>query len=254
MILINKYLKNLNRVEFIITYDCTGKCKHCSEGDHPYTGVHLEESVADILCRIKKEYNITSVMTFGGEPLLYSDAVFKVHSEATKLGIEKRQLITNGFFSKDEGTIRSVAEKLSQCGVNDILLSADAFHQETIPLDVVKQFAMEIKRQGLNIRTSPAWLVSKDDGNSYNVRTAQIVKELEALGVTESDGNIIFPEGNAKKYLSEYFDKDKEYINPYADNPEDVKAISIEPDGTLLGENIYKKDIMEILENYKGRF
>lgn len=30
----NEYLKNLNRIEFVITDSCTGKCKHCSQGNH----------------------------------------------------------------------------------------------------------------------------------------------------------------------------------------------------------------------------
>lgn len=247
----NNCLKNLNRVEFVVTYDCTGKCKHCSEGDHPYTGVHLEENIAGVLYKIKKEYNITSVMTFGGEPLLYPDTVCAVHSLATELGIEKRQLITNGFFSKDAEVIKSVAENLSQCGVNDILLSVDAFHQETIPLDIVKKFAYEIKNRGLNIRTSPAWLVSREDKNIYNIKTLDIVKEFTNMGINEGNGNVIFPEGNARKYLTEYFDENKEYINPYEDNPEDLRSVSIEPDGKLLGESIYETDIIDILESYK---
>lgn len=247
----NKYLKNLNRVEFVVTYDCTGKCKHCSEGEHPHTGVHLKENIAGVLYKIKKEYNITSVMTFGGEPLLYPDTVCAIHAAATELGIEKRQLITNGFFSKDTDVIKAAARKLSKCGVNDILLSVDAFHQETIPLDAVKKFAFEIKECGLNIKTSPAWLVSREDKNIYNIKTSDIVEEFTNMGISEGSGNVIFPEGNALKYLKEYFDCEKEYINPYEENPEDIRSVSIEPDGTLFGKSIYEKDIIDILESYK---
>jgi len=28
----NQYLKNPNKIEFVVTYACTGHCKHCSEG------------------------------------------------------------------------------------------------------------------------------------------------------------------------------------------------------------------------------
>lgn len=247
----NKYLKNLNRVEFVVTYDCTGKCKHCSEGDHPYTGVHLDKNIADVLCKIKAKYNITSIMTFGGEPLLYPDTVCAIHTAAAKLKIEKRQLITNGFFSKDTEVIKSVAEKLSKCGVNDVLLSVDAFHQETIPLDIVKKFALEIKELGLNIRTSPAWLVSREDNNPYNIITQNIIEEFKKCGVKEGTGNIIFPEGNARIYLKEYFEENKEYKNPYEENHEDIRSVSIEPDGTAFGKSIYASDIIDILESYK---
>ena len=59
----------------------------------------------------KNEYNIESVMTFGGEPLLYPDTVYEIHKAATEINIPKRQLITNGYFSRDYGTIEIVAQK-----------------------------------------------------------------------------------------------------------------------------------------------
>ena len=49
----NKYLKNLNRIEFIVTYACTGRCKHCSEGDHKATGIYLDKDYAE-----KVVYNV----------------------------------------------------------------------------------------------------------------------------------------------------------------------------------------------------
>lgn len=35
-------LKNLNRIEFVITLACTGKCKHCSQGAHMAGGSGVE--------------------------------------------------------------------------------------------------------------------------------------------------------------------------------------------------------------------
>ena len=61
---------------------------------------------------------------------------------------------------------------------------------------------------------------------------------------------MIFPEGNARKYLGEYFTSDVPE-NPYAEDPYCVKCVSFDPDGGVLGENIYSRDIMDILENYK---
>lgn len=42
----NKYLKNLQRIEFVITYACTGRCKHCSEGEHTALGEHINAEKA----------------------------------------------------------------------------------------------------------------------------------------------------------------------------------------------------------------
>ena len=133
--MMNQYLKNLNKIEFVVTYACTGRCKHCSEGDHSSCGERINpEIAADAVQKIAAEYDIKTVMTFGGEPLLYTDAVYAIMKTATELNIPKRQVITNGYFSKNGDKIREVAERLAACGVNDLLLSVDAFHQETIPL------------------------------------------------------------------------------------------------------------------------
>ena len=105
--------------------------------------------------KIAAEYDIKTLMTFGGEPLLYTDAVERIMETAKELNIPKRQVITNGYFSKNADKICEIAQRLAACGVNDLLLSVDAFHQETIPLDVVKLFAAEAKKCGIPIRLSP---------------------------------------------------------------------------------------------------
>ena len=246
----NRYLQNLKKIEFVITYACTGKCKHCSEGDHHACGERIDpEKAADAVRRIASAYPIRTVMTFGGEPLLYPEAVYAVQTAARDMGIEKRQVITNGFFSKDPVRIATVAEGLAACGVNDVLLSADAFHQETIPIEPVKLFAAELQKRGVPIRMQPAWLVSPEDENPYNQQTRAILREFRAMGIDENEGNVIFPEGNAKKYLSAYFTE--EIANPYVEDPTDVYCVSFDPNGDVLGGNLYERDIMEILKDYQ---
>lgn len=246
----NNYIKNLSKIEFVISYACTGRCKHCSEGEHKTQGEYIDPIVAsDAVRKIALEYNIKTVMTFGGEPLLYPDSVCAIMSAATELNIPRRQIITNGYFSKDFDKICQIAQRLALCGVNDILLSVDAFHQETIPLDVVKMFAGEIIKRNVPIRTQPAWLVSKTDNNTYNRRTREILQEFSKMGIPEGGGNVVFPEGNAIKYLAEYFTGPAPE-NPYVEDPKDVRCISFSPNGDVLGGNIYRCNIMEIIEAY----
>ncbi|MBQ7047423.1 MAG: radical SAM protein [Clostridia bacterium] len=246
----NQYIKNLNKIEFIVTYACTGRCKHCSEGEHASCGERIDPQIAaDAVRKIAAEYDIKTVMTFGGEPLLYADAVYAIMTAAKELNIPKRQVITNGYFSKNVQKVREVAQRLAACGVNDLLLSADAFHQETIPLEVVKLFAAEAKECGIPIRLSPAWLVSAADDNPYNVKTREILKSFADLELPMGEGNVIFPEGNALKYLSEYF-TDTLPENPYAEDPRDVRCMSFSPNGDVLGGNVYRDDITEIIKNY----
>ena len=246
----NQYFKNLNKIEFVVTYACTGRCKHCSEGDHMSCGERIDPQIAaDAVRKITAEYDIQTVMTFGGEPLLYPDAVYAIMTAASELNIPRRQVITNGYFSKNADKIHEVAEQLAVCGVNDLLLSVDAFHQETIPLCLVKQFASEAKACGIPIRLQPAWLVSATDDNPYNRKTREILGSFADVKIPVGEGNVIFPEGNALRYLAEYF-TDTLPENPYAEDPRDVRCVSFEPNGDVLGGNVYERDIMEIIRDY----
>ncbi len=248
----NEYVKNLNRIEFVVTMACTGRCKHCSEGEHSSCTGHIDADVAaDAIRDICKNYKIESLMTFGGEPLLYPEVVCKIHKAATQMGIPTRDLITNGFFTKDKKRIKEVVELLANSGVCKILLSVDAFHQETIPLEPVKYFAECVKETEISIKLSPAWLVSENDNNPYNIKTREIIKEFDRLNIPVGSGNVIFPSGNAIKYLSEYFDENKEYSSPYEDDPTDIRAISFSPNGDVLKGNIYQNNIIDILKEYR---
>ena len=248
----NPYIKKLNRIEFIITYACTGRCKHCSESDKDQNGEYLTADIAvRALEKINEKFPLQSVMTFGGEPLLYPETVIAIHNAAKTLNVPKRQLITNGFFSKNERTIKKVARDIAKSGANDILISADAFHQETIPLKNVLLFTETLLNNGLSaVRVHPAWLVNKDDDNPYNLKTKEILTSFEQLGVFPSNGNIVFPAGNALKYLSEYFNKNTAYVNRYEQNPKDIRAISIEPNGNFLNCNIHNEKFMDKLNKY----
>ena len=249
----NPYLKNLQRIEFIVTHACTGRCKHCSEADslrqqhHPINAERAAEAVKSICAH----YRITSVMTFGGEPLLCPEAVCRIHAAARDCGVAKRQLITNGFFSRDPDHIRSVAHDLVFSGVNDILLSVDAFHQETIPLQQVYDFAAALKAENAALRLQPAWIVGPEGDNPYDRRTAELLACFHDLDIAVGEGNIVFPAGNALKYLAEYFDPENLPVNPYEEDPHNLSSVSILPNGELLTGNIYHSDAPQILQQYR---
>ena len=63
----NKYIKNLTKIEFAVTDACTGKCTHCSEGNHKPFGEKIDPAIAaNVVNEITKVYNIQTVMAFGG--------------------------------------------------------------------------------------------------------------------------------------------------------------------------------------------
>ena len=240
----------LEKIEFVVTDTCTGRCKHCSWGDHVSQNERLDPKIAaDAVRKIASRYPIGTVMAFGGEPLLHIEAVEEIMRAANDLSVERRQVITSGYFAKDAAQMRDTVRRLYYCGVNDLLLSVDAFHQETIPLATVREFARAAKEIGIPIRLQPAWLVSRDDPNPYNARTREILSALSDLDIPVGDGNVVLFEGNARKYLSKYF-TDEMPENPYTEDPCNVKCVSFSANGDVFGGNIYEKDIMEILEEY----
>lgn len=262
---ISPYLK-VDRIEFMTTYRCTGRCLHCSVGDDlgktdGFPCVRTDEAVSAVktLC---EAFDIGSLMTFGGEPLLYPDFVCAVHAAARDAGVPRRQIITNGYFSRDIARIREVARALAESGVNDILISVDSFHQERIPLEPVMEFARAMKESGAaRIKLSPAWLINEGAENAFNARTREIIARFDGTGIPVGSGNDIFMAGNAKKYLAEYYPPPQLCMDqkcgemPYTAPPTDISCLSIEPNGDVVAcspviGNIYKEDISDIIARY----
>ena len=248
----NEYLQNLTKIEFAVTLDCTGKCRHCQNGENGDRKEHIDAGFAEKTIRmICENYRIKTVMTFGGEPLLYPDVVCAIHRTAKDMGVSRRQIITNGYFSEQHDKIEEVVQNIAESGSNEILLSVDAFHQEIIPLEIVRFFAECAMKSNLPITLQPAWLVSMEDNNPYNIRTREILQAFEPLQIPSNAGNVVFPGGNALKYLRDYFGDNIIASSPYDEDPKDIRTISIEANGDVLNGNIYKTDILEIIKAYQ---
>lgn len=248
----NEYVKNLSRLEFVVTVACTGKCRHCSQGDHSGHSGHIDQDTAERAVRdVCERFNIQSMMAFGGEPLLCPEVTCRIIRAGAACGVPHIDLITNGFFSRNPERIRSVAHMLADSGTNRVLLSVDAFHQETIPLEPVALFARCVRDAGIPMELSPAWLANPRDGNPYNVRTREILRSFAPLDIPVGEGNVIFPSGNALRYLGKYFKGTAPPQDPYLRDPRDIRTVSFEPDGGALGGNILRQDILDILEAYR---
>jgi len=258
----NRYI-NLNRIEFVVTDACSGRCKHCSNGERSGNdGVDTDVAV-NAVKRLAERYAVDSVMTFGGEPLLFADTVCKIHAAARDCGIPKRQLITNGFFTTDERRSDEVTQALCVSGVNDILLSIDIFHQEYIPLEPVMAFAEALlKYDTPSLRVQPAWVVNENTENPYNAETKRLLKLFNDKGIRTNEGNNIFPSGNALKHLGEYFTTPGKVdlslpcgSTPYTERLDEVSSFGINPNGDInlcsitIG-NIYETDILDIVDRY----
>lgn len=217
----------------------------------------------DIVRKVNRKYDVESVMTFGGEPLLFPEIVYSIHKEATDSGIPLKQVITNGYWANDIESIGAIARNLITCGVNDVHVSVDAFHQEHIPIHLVRKAVESLLGEGIeDIAWNPCWVISEDNDNMYNRKTKSILKELEDLHVRVSRGNVIEPDGLTLTTLKEFLPQ-KETMptgkcgdTPYTMSLDHIRTISVEPDGRIAVCNDFhigdasQTNILNILENY----
>ncbi|MBE0525031.1 MAG: radical SAM protein [Methanosarcinales archaeon] len=260
----NKYL-TVKRIEFAVTYLCNARCRHCysihSEGAFP---AHIDKSLAlEIVRKVGRKYKLESIMTFGGEPLLFPEIVCVIHKEAASVGIPLREVITNGYWSNNSGRIKEIAKNLAESGVNSIIISVDAFHQEHVPLDIIRKTAEACLQARIeDVSWDPCWVISEDDDNRYNRKTKFILKELEDLPIRNSGGNMMEPEGLALVNLKEFLPPRKKIPAgkcgdiPYTEPLDSIKCVCVEPDGRIAVCNDFyignasKTDIVDLIESY----
>ena len=256
----------INRLEFEVTYRCNSHCKHCQVEEYKrhLTPQAIDAGLAvEIVTKIGRKYQPGSVMTFGGEPLLYLDVVCAIHEAATQCGIPSRQVITNAGLPRSETLADDTARLLAASGVNDICISIDAFHQEYVPLEVVERNVRAYIDAGIpNLQWNACWVVSTEDDNPYNRHTRQILHRLSYLPVRTGRGNILQPAGNAQKWLADYFPAKNLFPGgtcedvPYSGRLDEVEGVSISPHAGVsicndweIG-NAKEQDILSILAGY----
>jgi hypothetical protein len=260
----SQYVK-ITRIEFIVTNRCNSRCRHClidiEKRNLKPTAISIELSTR-VIKEIASKYSPQSIMTFGGEPLLFPEVVCSIHQTARDCGIGKREIITNAGWKHSEIESRIMAKKLAESGVTDMAISVDGFHQEYIPVHIVEQNVRMLVDVGISVAWNPCWVISKEHDNTWNTRTKAILGDLRHLSVPELDGNIVQPAGNALKMLSEFLPEKTlspegscEDV-PYAGRLDQIDCISIEPNGDVavckqfyIG-NAAKQNTIDILQNY----
>ena len=259
---------DVKRLEFMVTYECNSHCKHCMLGEEK-RGLKPHSINSELATRIVKEvtrdYSPTSIMTFGGEPLLFPEVVCAIHHAAKEQGIGIREIITNAGYPRSETEFKKVAKRLAESGITHATVSVDSFHQEYIPVSTVEHNVQSLVDAGISVFWNPSWVGSMTDKNPWNDRTWAILDQLSylpVLPVTESNGNTIEPKGNALNYLSEYLlpripnPEGRCEDVPYSSRLDQITSISVEPNGDIsvcleifIG-NANQNKVTDILQGY----
>ncbi|MDH5451103.1 MAG: radical SAM protein [Candidatus Bathyarchaeota archaeon] len=199
---------NIKRLEFLLTEKCNSRCIHC-QGEHSpeRQGVMKVEDGLNYLEETTSVAKLDSFMIFGGESMLYPERVIKLCQKAKELSIPEIELITNGFWGKNVDRARSLATQLKGSGVNEVLISVDAFHLPYLPLDYARNAALACAAAGIRrVRWNIAILESENASNDFDKQTRRIMEILAPLGM-EKNVNKVWPQGRARRTLTEFFPK-----------------------------------------------
>ena len=141
-------------------------------------------------------------------------------------------------------------------------MAVDTFHSEFLSLEQQYGFAKALRDMDFeSFKLHPAWVVNREHQNKYNAATEKCLNFFSHLQIPVSDGNNIFPAGNAKIYLSDFYQKypiDRSFRcgqAQYTTRLDEVKDISINPNGDVIIcafpiGNIYKSSILDIISSY----
>jgi len=125
----------------LLTYRCNAECADCYENSGPRQTAKLSlDALRSILRELKKlGFSGRDLHFGGGEPFYDYEhlvACLQVAKEEGMLPLGK--LETNGFWCKSEKLARERLTEIKDFGVDELMISCDAFHQEFVPIEAVR--------------------------------------------------------------------------------------------------------------------
>ena len=255
-------------VDFLLTFKCTSKCKHCSYKAGPERTGSMKLSDAErYLEELTATQPLHSIGAHGGEPFLYFELLVQIMENARKLGVARTWVITNGFWAKTKTTAEERLTILKEAGLKSITFSVDGFHQEYISFENVKNGIEAAISVGFEkVWVDSYFLGSEDSDNFYNNLTKKALRSLEVMGNIEINKRQVDFEGRAAELLAKHVEPKQQtpagrcplpfWIGGTLKNPEVVEIdhegnVTLCP-GICIG-NTKHRSLARILQNYNNR-
>jgi hypothetical protein len=126
------------RVGLLITERCDAGCAHCWFDCVPENGVTMRRNDAqDYIDKASRLPSIEWISITGGEPMLHPSLVEGLIAYASGHGL-KTELVTNCSWATTHDKSIGTLKRLRDAGLDALNISADDFHQDTIPFERVK--------------------------------------------------------------------------------------------------------------------
>jgi hypothetical protein len=252
-------------VDFLLTFKCPSKCKHCSYKAGPERTGHMKSVEAQrYLKELTSTQPLQSIGAHGGEPFLHFELLKQIMQNVKKLGVTRTWVITNGYWAKSKAIAEAKLIELKEAGLRSITFSVDGFHQEYIPFEKVRKGIEAAVSVGFGkVWIDSYFLGQLDSNNFYNNLTRKALKSFETLDNVEINKRQTDFEGRAAELLTEYVEPKAEtpagkcplpfWIGGDLRNPEVVEIdhegnVTLCP-GICIG-NTKRESLTRILQNY----
>ncbi len=186
----------LRNIGFVLTYQCQVACPHCiiQAGPHRTEAMTLEDALdwVEKAARYRDGY-IKILSLTGGEPFFDIPKLKQISDSAHQQGFIV-SAVTNAFWATTPDEAVSILRDLP--AINMLAISADEYHQVSIPFERVENAIFAAKTCGI------PYNVHVCTENELDEKYRQIIDSLlKVTGVDTINTAVTFPVGRALKRL-----------------------------------------------------
>nr|MDO8099677.1 radical SAM protein [Candidatus Njordarchaeota archaeon] len=176
----------LKGIDLLPTFRCTSRCRHCSYRSSSELAGEMALADAERYVEEAASYSVEWIWLGGGEPFLCRKMLPSVARVAKETGVPDVYVVTNGYWARNPAKAFRELSLLKHAGITIFSLSIDAFHQEHVPLECLKNALFAGKEVGFKrIGVSGQFLGSVDLDTEFNRVTEGNLRLLEEEGYFE---------------------------------------------------------------------
>jgi MoaA/NifB/PqqE/SkfB family radical SAM enzyme len=141
----------LTGIHFLLTYQCNFECDHCFVWGSPFAkGTFRLRDIRRIYREVRKLDTVEWVYFEGGEPFLYYPIMVRALSEAKRLGF-KIGIVSCPYWATSVRDALEWLRPIAEIGLDDLSLSSDLYHWQSIKSDEMKAAIKAGKKLGLPV-------------------------------------------------------------------------------------------------------
>jgi MoaA/NifB/PqqE/SkfB family radical SAM enzyme len=170
----------LFRVGLLLTERCDAACRHCWFNSHPDRNATMTHEQAKRYIDQAAANGARWVSFTGGEPFLVYDLLQALTAYASGNGLYS-EAVTNCNWAISKEKAHQQLSTLKHAGLDTLNMSIDDFHQETIPLERVKNSLEAAKK----LKLKPVLMITvknKSDITAHRIRNLLEDPDIQVLG------------------------------------------------------------------------